>query len=299
MNNNTRIMSDAKLSRRLGLYQVIERIGTLIGIALCAAGGVMSIVRHNLWLFAGLFFAGAAVIAVICGIVNVRKNALLNSQLGGFLHSELERVFGPMLDERTLPINEAYLKSAHIVSAPWEECEIANYYEAEHCGLHFSVANAALDHSVEEKSGPNNDNWMTKTVTVFKGIIIRCADICAARPDIRINDLMQEKPPKGDVADASVFAERFSACTPGGQDAAALVTPELRRLCSELEEMTAGKLCCLAMRSGELELAIHTSYEFSNVSPNIDLRDIDAVRRELTASIEKMSNILDAVCANF
>lgn len=82
-------MSDAELSRRLGTYQTIERIGTVLGLILIAAGGVIAIVEHNLWIFAGLFFAGVIVLVFISFVVNTKKNVLLNLQLGDFFHEQL------------------------------------------------------------------------------------------------------------------------------------------------------------------------------------------------------------------
>ena len=46
--------------------------------------------------------------------------------------------------------------------------------------------------TVEEKSGPNNDNWITRTETLFRGIVVRCKDICDPTLDIALNDMFQE-----------------------------------------------------------------------------------------------------------
>ncbi len=286
-------MSDAELSRRLGTYQTIERIGTVLGLILIAAGGVIAIVEHNLWIFAGLFFAGVIVLVFISFVVNTKKNVLLNLQLGDFFHEQLRSAFGPGTAEPTMPINVSYLKGAELVDQCWEGSDISNFFEGEHNSTRFSVANVTLDHLVEERSGPNSDNWMTKTVTVFGGVIIRCADIYDKKLDISITDRYQESPPKGDVSAPAVFAERFKVRTSDGREAAALVTPEMRTLCSELEKTVDGTLCGLKLKDGEAVAALNTKYQFSNVPPNTDLRNIDGIRKAYVESIETLKTLLD------
>ena len=139
---------------------------------------------------------------------------------------------------------------------------------------------------------------MNKTVHVFRGVVIRCADICDSNRDIRILDRYQESPPKGDVSDSAVFEERFRTLTSDGREAAALITPELRELCSELEKTVDGKVCGLALKNGEAALALYTSYQFSNVPPNTDLRDIDGIRRAYVESIGTMKTLLDILKNN-
>lgn len=291
-------MSDAELSRRLGAYQVIERIGMIIGLILIMAGGIIALVQHNLWIFAGLFFAGVIVLVIISFIVNTKKNVLLNLQLGDFFHSELQSAFGPGTAEPAMLISEKYLKDAELIDQCWEGSDITNFFEGEHNSARFSVANVTLDHLVEERSGPDNDNWMTKTVTVFSGVIIRCADMCDSNLDMSITDRYQESPPKGDVSDPAVFAERFKVRTSDGREAAALVTPEMRTLCSELEKAVDGKLCGLKLKDGEAAAALHTKYQFANVPPNTDLRNIDGIRKAYVESIETIKTLLDILKNN-
>ena len=288
-----RKMSDAELSKRLGAYQTIERIGTVLGLILIAAGGIIALVQHNLWVFAGLFFAGVIVLVIISFVVNTKKNVLLNLQLGDFFHAELQSAFGPGTAEPTMPISEKYLRVAELIDQCWESSNVSNFVEGEHAAIRFSVANVTLDHLVEERSGADNDNWMTKTVTVFKGVVVRCADICDANFDISITDRYQEAPTKGDVSDPAVFAGRFKVRTSDGREAAALITPEMRTLCSELEKAVGGKLCGLKLKDGAAAVALNTSYQFSNVPPNTDLRNIDGIRKAYVGSIETMKALLD------
>lgn len=288
-----RKMSDAELSKKLGRYQTLERITLVLGLILAAAGAVSAFVRHDLILFAVLFFLGVGIIVFVCGFINAKKNLLLNSQLGDFMRNERLRAFGPSASNATMPIDMEFIKLSGLISAGWDECEISNFYEGAHGGKPFSAANAVLYRSVEERSGPNNDNWMTKTVTVFRGVVVRSADIRAEGFDICITDKMQEKPPSGDVADPAVFRERFFARTLDGRDASGLVTPQLAAMCSKLEAAASGRLCGLLISGGSASVMLNTGYRFLNVPPDIDLRDLNAFRREYAASIEKMGEIID------
>lgn len=291
-------MSDAELSKRLGRYQTIERIGTVLGLILIVAGGIIALVQHNLWIFAGLFFAGVIVLVIISFVVNTKKNVLLNLQLGDFFHAKLKSAFGPGTAEPTMPINVSYLKGAELIDQCWEGSDISNFFEGEHDATRFSVANVTLNHLVEERSGADNDNWMTKTVTVFNGVILRCADMCDANLDMSITDRYQESPPNGDVSNPAVFAERFKVRTSDGREAMALVTPEMRTLCSELERAVDGKLCGLKLKDGEAAIALHTKYQFSNVPPNTDLRNIDGIRKAYIESIETLKTLLNILKNN-
>ena len=72
-----------------------------------------------------------------------------------------------------------------------------------------------------------------------------------------------------------------------------LSTAELRELCAGLEKAVRGKLCGLALKDGEAALALHTSYQFSNVPPNTDLRNIDGIRKAYVESIGTLKTLLD------
>ena len=73
-----------------------------------------------------------------------KKKALIQQQLGDFFRMELNRVFGPEPQTPELPIDQAALASIGILSVPWTECHVENFYEGIHNGLHFSAANVAL-----------------------------------------------------------------------------------------------------------------------------------------------------------
>ena len=103
---------------------------------------------------------------------------------GRMTDTELSKAFGPEPEPATLPIDWAYLKAAKLSAVSFTECTVTDFHEGEHKGLRFSAANVELRRTVEEKSGPDNDNWMTRTETLFRGIVVRCKDICDTALDI-------------------------------------------------------------------------------------------------------------------
>jgi len=148
---------------------------------------------------------------------------------------------------------------------------------------------------VEEKSGPDNDNWMTRTETLFRGIVVRCKDICDPALDITLNDMFQERK-KDDITDPAVFRKYFAAHTADGREADDQVTPQLRELVKKLETTSrTSKLCGLILRDGDLTLALNTQYVFAGVPEWLDLRDIDGIRKWFTASLTGMGDLLDLI----
>ena len=74
------------------------------------------------------------------------------------------------------------------------------------------------------------------------------------------------------------------------------VTPQLRDLVQKLEASSrTSKLCGLILRDGDLTLALNTRYVFAGVPEELDLRDIDGIRKWFTASLTGMGNLLDLI----
>ena len=291
--NGTEKMTDAELSKKLGSYQRRESIGILLGVILVIAGCVSAFVQHSAVVLAILFFAGVALILLVALPAQKKKKALMQQQLGGFFRTELTRAFGPESEPPMLPIDDAYLKGIGVSAVPFAECSVTEFHEGQHKGLRFSAANVELRRTVEEKSGPNNDNWMTRSETLFHGIVVRCKDICDPALNITLNDQFQERK-KDDIADPAAFRKHFTARGSDGQEANDQVTPQLRELVQKLEAFANnGKLCCLALRNGTLTLALNTRYVFAGVPEELDLRDIDGIRKWFTASLTSMANLLD------
>ena len=295
MKGQTEKLTDAQLSKKLGGYQRTESIGMLLGILCVVSGCILMFVKRDIILICVLVFVGVALFLLVAKPAQTKKKALLQQQLGGYFRAELAKAFGPEPEPATLPIDWAYLKAAKLSAVDFTECTVTDFHEGEHKGLRFSAANVELRRTVEEKSGPDNDNWMTRTETLFRGIVVRCKDICDPALDIALNDMFRERK-KDDITDPAAFRKHFAAHTADGREADDQVTPQLRDLVQKLEASSASaKLCGLVLRGGDLTLALNTRYVFANVPDELDLRDIDGIRKWYTASLTGMGNLLDLI----
>ena len=292
MKGQTEKLTDAQLSKKLGSCQKAESIGMLLGILCVVSGCILMFVKRDIILICVLVFVGVALFLLVAKPAQTKKKALLQQQLGGYFRAELTRMFGVEPAAPALPIDWAYLKAAKLSAVDFTECTVTDFHEGEHKGLRFSAANVELRRTVEEKSGPDNDNWMTRTETLFRGIVVRCKDICDPALDIALNDMFRERK-KDDITDPAAFRKYFTAHTADGREADDQVTPQLRDLVQKLEASSASaKLCGLVLRGGDLTLALNTRYVFADVPDELDLRDIDGIRKWYTASLTGMERLL-------
>ena len=292
MKEQTEKLTDAQLSKKLGSCQKAESIGMLLGILCVVSGCILMFVKRDIILICVLVFVGVALFLLVAKPAQTKKKALMQQQLGGFFRAELTRMFGVEPAAPALPIDQAYLKAAKLSDVDFTECTVTDFHEGEHKGLRFSAANVELRRTVEEKSGPDNDNWMTRTETLFRGIVVRCKDICDPALDIALNDMFRERK-KDDITDPAAFRKHFAAHTADGREADDQVTPQLRDLVQKLEASSASaKLCGLVLRGGDLTLALNTRYVFADVPDELDLRDIDCIRKWYTASLTGMERLL-------
>ncbi len=292
MKGQTEKLTDAQLSKKLGSCQKAESIGMLLGILCVVSGCILMFVKRDIILICVLVFVGVALFLLVAKPAQTKKKALMQQQMGGYFRAELTKAFGPEPEPATLPIDRAYLKAAKLSAVDFTECTVTDFHEGEHKGLRFSAANVELRRTVEEKSGPDNDNWMTRTETLFRGIVVRCKDICDPALDIALNDMFRERK-KDDITDPAAFRKYFAAHTADGREADDQVTPQLRDLVQKLEASSASaKLCGLVLRGGDLTLALNTRYVFADVPDELDLRDIDGIRKWYTASLTGMERLL-------
>jgi len=286
-------MTDAELSERLGSFQRTESIGILLGALLVIAACITMFFRRDVLLVTTMAFLGVGLLLLVAKPAQTKKKALMNQQLGGFFRAELTKAFGPEPETASLPIDWAYLAACGVSTFPFTECHVTEFHEGEHKGLRFSAANVELCRTVEEKSGPDNDNWMTRTETLFRGIVVRCESICDPALNIALNDRFQERK-KDDITEPAAFRKHFAARGPDGREADDSVTPQLRALVGQLEATSrSSKLCSLILRDGGLTLALNTRYVFAGVPEELDLRDIDGIRKWFTASLSGMGRLLD------
>ena len=292
MKGQTEKLTDAQLSKKLGSCQKAESIGMLLGILCVVSGCILMFVKRDIILICVLVFVGVALFLLVAKPAQTKKKALLQQQLGGYFRTELTKAFGSEPEPATLPIDWAYLKAAKLSAVDFTECTVTDFHEGECAGLRFSAANVELRRTVEEKSGPDNDNWMTRTETLFRGIVVRCKDICDPALDIALNDMFRERK-KDDITEPAAFRKHFSAHTADDREADDQVTPQLRDLVQKLEASSASaKLCGLVLRGGDLTLALNTRYVFADVPEELDLRDIDGIRKWYTASLTGMERLL-------
>ena len=288
-------MTDAELSKKLGSYQRTESISISLGVILVITACISMFIQRDPFFVCALAFPGVALFLLVAKPAQTKKKALMQQQLGSFFRTELAKAFGPEPEPATLPIDWAYLSATKLSAVPFTECTLTDFHEGEHKGRRFSAANVELRRTVEEKSGPDNDNWMTRTETLFRGIVVRCKDICDPTLDIALNDMFQERK-KDDITDPVAFRKDFAAHTADGREADDQVTPQLRDLVQKLEASSrTSKLCGLILRDGDLTLALNTRYVFAGVPEELDLRDIDGIRKWFIASLAGMGNLLDMI----
>ena len=288
-------MTDAELSKKLGSYQRTESISISLGVILVITACISMFIQRDPFFVCALAFPGVALFLLVAKPAQTKKKALMQQQLGSFFRTELTKAFGPEPEPATLPIDRAYLAATKLSAVDFTECTVTDFHEGEHKGLRFSAANVELRRTVEEKSGPDNDNWMTRTETLFRGIVVRCKDICDPALDIALNDMFRERK-KDDITDPAAFRKHFTAHTADGREADDQVTPQLRDLVQKLEASShSAKLCGLILRDGDLTLALNTRYVFAGVPEELDLRDIDGIRKWFTASLTGMGNLLDLI----
>lgn len=291
ISTDNRQMTDSELSKRLGHYQTVESISILLGVLMVIAACILAFILRNVILLSALAFTGVILMLLVGKPAQDKKKALLWQQLGGYFRDELTKAFGPEPENALLPIDDRYLRDITLINTAWTECNIENFREGVYNGVRFSAANVELCRTVEEKSGPDNDNWMTRSETLFHGIVVRCADICDAAADIAVRDMFQERK-KDDITVPEIFAKHFAVSTSdGGQ---ALITPQLRKFVNKLEEYAnKRRMASLIIRNGGLTLALNTNYVFAGIPNEINMRDIDGIRKWFALSIKGMERLLD------
>lgn len=181
-------MTDAELSQKLGHYQKMAAVWTMVGLA-GAIGGVISYFAVDdaavrAILMALLFFGGICCAIFFGGGAQKKLKALMQSQLGDFFRTELESAFGPAPQTTEMPIDEKAIKPMGLAENQWEECQVEHFYQGLYRGMRFSAANVRLDH-VYERTIPH-EGLETCREMVFKGLVLRCETRISAPRSERI-----------------------------------------------------------------------------------------------------------------
>ena len=259
----TRKMTEAELSKKLGSYQTQSVLGTWVEL-IAAIGGVICYfvvgdAAIRAILTAVLFFGGIGCAIFIGGGAQKRIKALMKSQMGDFFRAELEKAFGPELHSPALSIDEQVMKNMHVVEDEWEECLVENLRQGRQRGVCFSAANVRLDH-VYERERPQ-EGFETCRETVFKGLVLRCETRISA-PSFRTD------------------------------------MPQFTETLQELERRMNGRVLGASWEKNVFSLALETNYEFAAVESSVDLRELDAVRNNYTKSLRIMGEILNLLLKN-
>ena len=125
-----------------------------------------------------------------------------------------------------------------------------------------------------------------------KGVVLRCATGTAAPSAICVG-ARTEGSPCGDVTGNEEFDRRFRITAGTEKDARSLLTPQFVKMINALEQNVGGRLLSFRWEGRVLSLALETNYAFAAVAENVDLSDLDALRRSYTASLQKMAQTLD------
>lgn len=285
-------MTDAELSKKLGRWQAIESLGILGGIICIIAACLLAIVLYDIIILSILSFAGTAFFLLMALPAKKKKKVLIQEQFGGYFRAELAKFFGAEPDVPELPIDESFLKNSELICFSWTKCSIEDFHEGIYNGLRFSAANAELSRTIEERTSPREDDWMTRSETLFRGIVLRCQNICNPALHLTLNDRFQKRT-ESDITDPAVFRQYFAARCADGRCDDEVTTPALRELVQKLEVIARGRVCGLSLKNGSMTLALETKYVFATIPASHDLRDIDGIRRWFTASLTGMTNLLN------
>ena len=292
-------MSEAELSKKLGQYQKQARTWTIIGL-IGVLGGVISffavddMVLKSL-LTAVLFFGGVCAALLVGGGAQKKLKALMQEQMGDFFGTELERAFGPEPHTAQMRIDEKLMRSLRLFDNQWEEIEAESFREGEHHGVHFSAANVRLNH-VYERGAPQ-DGLETCRDMVFKGIVLRLEMNTSASESV-LAAARTEDSPRGIATGSEEFDRCFCVAAEHEQYAQSLLTPQFTDRILEFCRNIDGQLLGFCMSGNVLTVAVETDYAFACVASNVDLRDLDALRRSYISSLNEMGRIIDLLTEN-
>lgn len=291
-------MSDAELSRQIGRYQRLSVLWRRIGLASTLVGLILYFAVSSRLLKAilvtVLFFGGLCCALFLSGSAQKKLRTLLQDQLGSFFRETFEKAFGPNLHTEAMRIDKACIDAFCLRDRPWEECEIENLHEGVHRGTRFSAANVRLMHV--HKRGTIQEGYETIRDLVCKGLVIRCETCTAAPSPIRINAQLPADTQNMAAVGAQSFDNRFRIAA--GDDAAPLLTPQFKESLLEFEQSVNAELLGVYWKDQILSLALETDYAFAAVASNVNLRDLDAVRRSYAVSLQEMGGALDLLLKN-
>ena len=213
------------------------------------------------------YSSGVALLAV--GIIGLcrcdsRQRKLIWEQMGDLFRSETEQAFGPDTKLPELVIDEADIHRSQMIDRHWEEFQIKNYRQGVHQGVRFGAANVELTHNFEEHVGRDVNDTMTRSVKAFGGVWLICET--------------ERQAPEGG------YLYRREDDT-YGRDALELV-PLLE---------TLGRPAAVRWEENRLELALESTLPVMDLPVDINVRDLNALRRSYLVSLRYLQGIIEAL----
>ena len=153
-------MTDAELSKKLGGYQRTEHRHIAGRFTGDRRGVFQCLYSMTPFLVCALAFPRRGTVPVGGKARPNEEKSLMQQQLGSFFRTELTKSLRSEPELATLPIDWAYL-AAKASAVPFTECTLTIFTRASTRGCGSPPPTMELRRTVEEKSGPNNDNWMT------------------------------------------------------------------------------------------------------------------------------------------
>ena len=292
-------LSDAELSERLGRYQRQSRAWLRIGLTGIAGGLIAAVTVHDAalkaLLVAVLFGGGLWCALFLSGGARKRLKTLMQEQLGGFFCAELEKTFGPERHSPEMQIDRPLLEALRLLDGRWEACGTENFREGVCRGVRFSAANVRLEHVYER--GHGQGSLGTESELVFRGLVLRCETRVPAPSAIRANARTADSP-RGVMTGNAAFDRRFCVTAEREQDAPALLTPQFAAWLSAFEQSVEGTISCFCWENRVFTLALETDYGFAAVADDVDMRDLDAVRRSYQNSLREMEETIALLLKN-
>ena len=266
-------LSDAELSKKLGHYQKMSRVWILVGLFGALSGTVSYFAVQDTALKAiltgVLFFGGVCCAVFLGGSAQKKLQALIQEQFGDFFRTEWEKAFGPDMHTPEMCVDEPFLRTF--------------------------AANVRLDHVYERGCG--HEGYETCHEMVFKGLVLRCETQTPAPSPVLVNARTEDSP-RGAATGDALFDRCFCVTAEPEQDALSLLAPQFMELMNEFRQRVEGQLLGFRWEGRVLSLAVETDYGFAAVASNVDLRDLDALRRSYCTSLHAMEETLDLLLKN-
>ena len=259
-----RVETDRELLRRLARWDRLRTVCSVMLVLGFVAGGIVWWKSGDIrWGLLALFILLAVGIIGLCRC-DSRQRKLIWEQMGDFFRSETEQAFGPDTKLPELVIDEADIRRSQMIDRHWEEFQIKNYRQGVHQGVRFSAANVELTHNFEEHVGRDVNDTMTRSVKAFGGVWLICET--------------ERQAPEGGY----LYRREDQAY---GRDALELV-PLLE---------TLGRPAAVRWEENRLELALESTLPVMDLPVDINVRDLNALRRSYLVSLRYLQGIIEAL----